>query len=414
MIRQGLGQAGMVIVNGGIVQRVQRPATAPAPQPPRTRPSLHLRTGDVIPAEVTGIDEEGVRFRTPISPSTFVAHDKVKAVEMAADESDPIRLNKSKRERLLTLPRMQKDSPPTHLIHARNGDYLRGRVVSLDGATLRVEVRLETKDVPRDRIGQIIWLHADELDASRGPAVPAGGERGLPVLALRSDGDRLTFFAEELADATLSGKSDVLGDCRVRLGEVDQLVFGAAISQTAAQLAFQRWKLQNAPEPKVAQDDAGGTPGRTPGTESALVGKPAPDFELDLMGGGKFRASASRGRILLLDFWATWCGPCIQAMPQVERIAQEFRDRGVQLVAVNLQEAPERIVAMLERHKLTPTVALDRDGAVAEKYGANAIPQTVIIDREGNVVRLFVGGGPHLGDQLKDALNALLDGKKTD
>ena len=81
-------------------------------------------------------------------------------------------------------------------------------------------------------------------------------------------------------------------------------------------------------------------------------------------------------------------------MPQVEKVAGEFRDRGVQLIAVNLQEEPKQISAMLERHKLQPTVALDRDGAVAEKYAANAIPQTVIIKGDGTVARLFVGGGP--------------------
>ena len=78
------------------------------------------------------------------------------------------------------------------------------------------------------------------------------------------------------------------------------------------------------------------------------------------------------------------------------------------MIAVNLQEAPQQITSMLERHKLHPAVALDRDGAVAEKYAANAIPQTVVIDRAGMVARLFVGGGPHLGDQLRDALDAVL------
>ncbi len=63
---------------------------------------------------------------------------------------------------------------------------------------------------------------------------------------------------------------------------------------------------------------------------------------------------------------------------------------------------------MLERQKLSPTVALDRDGVVAAKYWANAIPQTVVIDREGKVTRLFIGGGPHLGDQLREALQALM------
>ena len=63
---------------------------------------------------------------------------------------------------------------------------------------------------------------------------------------------------------------------------------------------------------------------------------------------------------------------------------------------------------MLERQKLSPQVALDRDGAIARLYGANAIPQTVVIDQQGKVTRLFVGGGPKLGDQLRDALQALM------
>ncbi len=66
---------------------------------------------------------------------------------------------------------------------------------------------------------------------------------------------------------------------------------------------------------------------------------------------------------MVLDFWATWCGPCIQAMPQVERAAGEFKEQGVRLVAVNLQETAEQVTGMLERQKLKVTVALDRDGS---------------------------------------------------
>ena len=67
---------------------------------------------------------------------------------------------------------------------------------------------------------------------------------------------------------------------------------------------------------------------------------------------------------------------------------------------------------MLERQKLHVKVALDRDGVVADKYKAAAIPQTVIINRDGNVARLFVGGGPHLENQLKEAIKAVLNGDK--
>jgi thiol-disulfide isomerase/thioredoxin len=384
-------------------------ASGRATGPVSPRRSLYLRTGDVIPSEVEAIDENGVTFRTALSQSTFVPHDKVKAVDLAEAPAVTVRLNKSKRERLLTLPRVQKGSPPTHLIRSKNGDYLRGRVVGMDDKTLQVEVRLETKAVPRDRVSGIIWLHPEEADPPKAPAAAAGQDAASRVQAVRSDGVRLTFRPERLEGTTLTGTSDVLGECRVRLEEVDQLLIGAVIEQEAARLVQRRWSLTDAPEPSVVQGD-GDTPptGRAPGTGSALVGKPAPDFELELLGGKTFHLAGSKGRVVVLDFWATWCGPCLQAMPQVERVAGEFRDRGVQLVAVNLQETPKEIAAMLERHKLELTVALDKDGVVAEKYGAHAIPQTVVIDRDGNVARLFVGGGPHLGDQLRDALQAAL------
>ena len=92
------------------------------------------------------------------------------------------------------------------------------------------------------------------------------------------------------------------------------------------------------------------------------------------------------------------------------QVVHEFDDQGVQLIAVNLEEPAKAITAMLERHKLQLTVAMDIDGVAAGKYQATAIPQTVIIDREGKVVRLFVGGGPKLADQLRDALQSVLSG----
>ena len=78
------------------------------------------------------------------------------------------------------------------------------------------------------------------------------------------------------------------------------------------------------------------------------------------------------------------------------------------LIAVNLQEAPEAIHAALKRLKLETTVVLDQDGVVAGKYAAVAIPQTVIIGRSGQVVRLFVGGGPQYVEQVQEALEKIL------
>ncbi len=381
-------------------------------QPPASPPTqtLYLRTGDNIPCTVTGIDETGVTFKTALSDGTSVKHDQVQAIELAKLAPVGVRLSKTKRERLLTLPRMQKNSPPTQLIRSKTGDLIRGRIVGLDDQKLRLEVRLDERDVPRDRLAQIIWLHPEPPAAADGtrpaPAAEPAADGTLRIQALRRDGTRLTFRAQAVDGDTVVGRSDVLGACRVGLGEVDELLLGSGIDKAAAQLAYNQWKLKDAVEPKYVQggDDA------SAGTESVLVGKPAPEFQLDVVDGKPFKLADTRGKVVILDFWATWCGPCLQAMPQVDRVAHEFEKDGVLLVAVNLQEGPELIKPLLDRLKLKPMVALDRDGIVAQKYGANAIPQTVVIDREGKVTRLFVGGGPKFEDQLREAVQATLNG----
>ena len=208
--------------------------------------------------------------------------------------------------------------------------------------------------------------------------------------ALQSDGNRLTFYADKFAGETLSGHSDLLGPCRVEIAGLDEVLFGDTIEQSAATLAFHQWKLTPAAEP-LANPDGEGEEGESAGLESALVGKDAPDFQLDLIDGGKFKLAEQKGTVLILDFWASWCGPCMQVMPTVDKVAAEFADRGVKLVAINLQETPDQVKTALARLGLDMPVALDRDGRVAEKYGATAIPQTVIIDRQGKVARLFVG-----------------------
>jgi peroxiredoxin len=428
------------------------PQPAAAKRPIKEDSMLHLRSGDTIPCAVKAIDEAGVTFATSMSDATFVPHEKIKAIELVKSKTMP-KLAKQKKERLLTLPRMQRDSPPTQLVYSRNGDFLRGRIIAMNDAELVLEVRLDERRIDRDRIADIIWLHNDELGGQAGapkeneqtdsngntdeavgadsetePA-PAEGGRGdrlgeaksnvdakeaAPTLSgtriqvQRSDGIRLTFVATEFQDETLSGRSDVLGECRSSLAQIDQLLIGDAIEQVAATLAWHRWKLHHAVDPKFVQEE---NSGGEPGVDSPLVGKPAPDFTLDFLSGEKFHLADCKGQVVVLDFWATWCGPCLQVMPQVEAVVAEFEATNVRLVAVNLEEAPQQIKATLERHKLNVAVVLDQDGVVAHRYQANAIPQTVIIDREGNVARLFIGGGPDYADELRAALQEVTGAK---
>ena len=88
--------------------------------------------------------------------------------------------------------------------------------------------------------------------------------------------------------------------------------------------------------------------------------------------------------------------------------SNRLNSKDVVFVAVNLQETPKTIQATLERLKVKPTVVLDQNGAVAAKYAAVAIPQTVIIDRSGRVSRVFVGGGPQYIEHVQESLQKIL------
>jgi len=146
--------------------------------------------------------------------------------------------------------------------------------------------------------------------------------------------------------------------------------------------------------------------------EVQLVGKPAPAFKLDLLEGGQFDIAAQKGKkIVVLDFWATWCGPCVRAMPVLIDVTESFKDKGVVFVGVNHDEETKVIKEFLDRKKFNLAVGLDPDSKVAELYGVTGIPQTVIIDQQGVVQAVHIGYLPNLKQKLTQELEALVAGK---
>ena len=134
-------------------------------------------------------------------------------------------------------------------------------------------------------------------------------------------------------------------------------------------------------------------------------GAVAPDFSLDTPR-GTFHLAETRGEIVIVNFWATWCGPCRFEMPEFQELHATRAAEGIRIVAVNLTSADSRAEAerFADEFGLTFTIAFDEDGSVAERYGVQSLPATFFIDRAGVIRQRSYG--PVLGERLDAALRA--------
>ena len=111
----------------------------------------------------------------------------------------------------------------------------------------------------------------------------------------------------------------------------------------------------------------------------------APDFTLRTLNGPNLRLAEQRGRVVMVNFWATWCGPCRQEMPQLDRLYQKYKSSGFVLLGVNVDEDARKATDVAAKLGVTFPVLLDTDKAVSKLYDLSTMPSTVIIDRDGKV-----------------------------
>jgi len=138
----------------------------------------------------------------------------------------------------------------------------------------------------------------------------------------------------------------------------------------------------------------------------ALVGKAAPDFTLNGLDGKPVSLKEQRGQVVILDFWATWCGPCRVSLPGLDKLHQELAPKGLKTFAVDLEESKDKVTPVAA--KLCPNlhVLMDENGEVSKKFGVSGIPQTVVIGRDGKVKKVVIGAGQEA--KIRAAVEAAL------
>jgi peroxiredoxin len=126
-------------------------------------------------------------------------------------------------------------------------------------------------------------------------------------------------------------------------------------------------------------------------TAKPTSGEQSPDFTLKSRDGGNIKLSEQRGNIVLVNFWASWCGPCREELPAFEKLYQEYQDLGVEILAVNVDSEAEKANVLLDDIEVSFPVLFDTSGEVSQLYDVSAMPTTVLVDRDGNVRLLHPG-----------------------
>lgn len=137
----------------------------------------------------------------------------------------------------------------------------------------------------------------------------------------------------------------------------------------------------------------------------------APDFTLRDLRGNTVRLQDFRGKVVFLNFWATWCPPCRLEMPTMEELHKEFSDRGLVVLAVNFRESQDDVRSFVKQHGLTFTTLLDEQEMAFGLYRAWSLPTTYLINKNGEVVGKVIGYRDWHSDEAKAFFRQLLEDK---
>lgn len=143
-------------------------------------------------------------------------------------------------------------------------------------------------------------------------------------------------------------------------------------------------------------------------TNAEPINVPAPDFTLESRSGENLRLEDHRGEVVMLNFWASWCGPCRQEMPLMDEIYAKYKDLGFTILAVNVDENRDEALRFLDNVPVDYPILYDPESSVSELYEVQAMPTTVMIDRGGNARFVHYGYQPGYEDDYEQQIRELV------
>lgn len=144
------------------------------------------------------------------------------------------------------------------------------------------------------------------------------------------------------------------------------------------------------------------------GAATIKIGQKAGDFVLPAASGETISLASQRGRVVLINFWATWCGPCQEELPELARLQSKYRERGLSILAISVDNEPENVKTFLKKYDIKLLGLWDRDKKTAEAYAVEAMPSSYLVDRNGIVRAIYRGYDPKEFKRLEAEVEALL------
>jgi len=385
------------------------PATIQYDLNPKQRPSgsqfpdiVYATNGDNLPASLLKMREQQIEIDLPFISGCRIGTSHLQAIELACKGK---RLEhgftKESREQLLSFPRGTELSLYPHALVGKNDDLLRGMIMSISPTAIEMDVKLEPCLIGRDAVNAIVFLPIASLDSksNENERKVKDNEEDSITLSL-TNGFRISANILNVEDTTLKCRSSWLGDFDISTEWISALSFGSVtVSESSL---YANWEVKTLRDPAWLE---------TPKNEQAksLLGTVVEPFSLSTLQGETWNLQDHAGKVIILDFWATWCGPCVKSLPEYLSVASKYNTNDVVFLGVNATETPEVVREFVSRQKLDAFDTLfDFDGELTRKMQVNGIPHTVVIGPTGTIEHVHVGYSKNASKELDTKINNFL------